>query len=410
MVKKLVLVLMFVLPLAFAACDKEDTISFTSIQVNMEMPTSLEGKNAVLQNTILTLINVNSGVETIYELGSSTILPFDLEDGLYHILVVGEVQYNTENATGEQVFKTETVRAAYENVKVVGGKMDMEINLFLFKESTGFVISEIFFAGTRTPENKAYRRDTYIEIFNNTSEVLYADGLCIANTEFNTMHLRNELSPDIRADYTGVAYVYMIPGDGIEYPIEPGEAFVLCDQGIDHRTENSNSLNLSGAKFEWFDGEAYDLDVPEVTNLIQVVSSSKVYWPLNDRGLTSYILFKMDDVTPKQFANDFTYSYEYVNNTIKPSKMMSVSTWKVPNDKIIDAVECSTPSAFKWKALDPSLDLSWTHSGDGGDERYGKSVKRKVDRMDGERKILLDTNDSGFDFIPTADPSPGLIE
>ncbi|WP_161636211.1 DUF4876 domain-containing protein [Saccharicrinis fermentans] len=61
--------------------------------------------------------------------------------------------------------------------------------------------------------------------------------------------------------------------------------------------------------------------------------------------------------------------------------------------------------------MNPSLDISWTHCGDGDDARYGKSVKRKVDRVESDgRKVLLDTNDSAFDFIPTAEPSPGTIE
>lgn len=409
--KKLFLSLLFLLFLAFVACDKDDDISVTSVQINMTMPASLEGKNATLQSTVLTITNMNNGVETKQDFSSATIPPFDVEDGLYNILVEGEVQYATENAEGQEVSKTETVRASKENVTVVGGTIKVEINLFLFKKSNGFVISEILFTGTRTPEDKPYGRDTYIEIYNNTSEVLYADGLCIADSEFYTSLVRAQLSPDIRAYYTAVANVYRIPGDGTKYPIEPGEVFILCDQGINHNTENANSsIDLSGAKFEWFDENTKDIDVSEVPNLIKVVTSSKIYWPLHNKGFTSYVLFKMDNVTPEQFAIEFTYTFDYVafSNGVPVPK--SVNTWKVPNDKIIDAVECSTLSAFEWKALDPSLDLSWTHSGDGGNERYGKSVKRKVDRVEGDRKILLDTNDSRFDFIPTADPSPGVIE
>ena len=408
--KRIILALIVVLPLVFAACEKDDKISFTSVQLNMDMPAILKGKNATLQNAVLTLVNVNSGEETKHNLGSSTILPFNLEDGLYNILVVGEVQYTTENAAGEELSKSETVRASYENVKVAGGKMDIDISLFFFRESAGFVISEIFFTSTKTPANKWYGRDTFIEVYNNTSEVLYADGLCIADTEFNSSQLRIDLNPDIKDTYTAVAHVYMIPGNGSQHPIQPGEAFVLCDQGIDHRTVNPTSFDLSMAKFEWFDGADYDKDVVEVPNLIKVVAKSKVYWPLNNRGFTSYILFKMDDVTPGKFADECTYTYDYISNSHGALIPMSQNAWKVPNDIIIDAVECSTKSGFEWKALHASLDMSWTHSGDGGDERYGKSVKRKIDRVEDERKILLDTNDSRFDFIPTADPSPGFIE
>ncbi len=405
--KKLFLSILFVLPLVFVACEKEDGVNYTSVQINMNMPTSIEGNNPTLQNTTLTLTNSNTGLKAEKILNTTAIPPFDVEDGLYSVLVEGEVQYATLDADTIMVTKTETVRANYENLKVVGGKVDIVIDLFLYKESSGFVISEIFFTGT----DKLYLRDLYIEIYNNTSEVLYADGLCIADTKFKTTSLLSELNPNKKDVYVTVAQVYKVPGSGAEFAIQPGEAFVLCDQGIDHKTENSNSfIDLSGAKFEWFDDGAYDRDVPEVQNLIKVVASTNTNWSLHNKGYTSYVLFKMDDVTPEQFASEYAYTYDYVNYVGEVSFPMSGEAWKVPNDKIIDAVECSTPSKFKWKALDPSLDLSWTHSGDSDDSRYGKSVKRKVSGIEGDRKILLDTNDSKTDFIPTANPSPGVIE
>ncbi len=408
--KRIILGLMVIFSLVFVACHKDDDVKFTSVQIKMQMPASLEGKNATMQNTVLTLTNVNSGVETTYNLGSAAIQSFDVEDGLYNILVLGKVQYTTKDAAGEEVSKTETVRASHENVEVVGGMMNMDISLFLFKESSGFVISEIFFAGTRTPANKLYIGDAFIEIYNNTSEVLYADGLCIAETEFLTSIFRYELNPNIKDTHTAVARVYKIPGNGTEHAIQPGKVFLLCDQGIDHRIANPNSFNLSGAMFEWYDEGTKDPDVVEVENLIKIVSNSSSFWVPHNRGFSSYVLFKMDNVTPEQFNNEYVYTYNYkvLSGGIYLPK--SSEAWKVPNEDIIDAVECSTPSAFEWKALHASLDLSWTHSGDADNARYGKSVKRKVDRMEGERKILLDTNDSGFDFIPTADPSPGIID
>jgi len=118
----------------------------------------------------------------------------------------------------------------------------------------------------------------------------------------------------------------------------------------------------------------------------------------------------MDDVTPEKFTKDNAYHYQYTFVWGDFVRVMEFDAWQVPNNLIIDAVECSTPSGYEWKALSPSLDLTWTHSGDGDDARYGKCVKRKVSYMDGERKVLMDTNNSAHDFIPTADPSPGVIE
>ncbi|TKG95739.1 DUF4876 domain-containing protein [Puteibacter caeruleilacunae] len=408
--KRLLIVLCAVCSLALFSCDN-DGIATSTVSFYAKLPKSLSSKSPDFNGGTLTLTNVNTGIVTTEAMSSLAISFPEVEDGLYNIMIEGSVKYESTDVEGNAVEKEETVRALKENVEIVGGQFDMNIELFLFKASNGFIISEIFFAGTETPEGKQYNEDKYIELYNNSSEVLYADGLCIAESELNTAMSLNEYTPDIRPNETPVSSVYRIPGTGQEHPVQPGETILLCDVAINHKEGNANSVDLSVADFEWFDGADVDVDVPETPNMIKMVSTSASVWSLHNRGFSSYILFRMDDVTPEQFTTDYAYHYQYTFVWGDFVRVMEFDAWKVPNDKILDAVECSTPSDFEWKALDPSLDLSWTHSGDGDAARYGKSVKRKVAHTEDDgRKVLLDTNDSAFDFIATAEPSPGEIE
>ncbi len=408
---KRTLIYLTVIATLFIVSCSDDSISTSDVSFDVKFPESLSAKNPVLTSGTLTLTNVNTGYVAVSQFSGISFISTDVEDGLYNVKIEGEVSYTTQDAEGADVQQTANVRALEENVGILGGTFDLDMQLVLSKESEGFVISEILFSGTQTPEGKQYSGgDKYIEIYNNSSEVLYADGLCIAETAFNTAMYLNQLDPDNRASKTAVSSVYRIPGNGTDYPVQPGETLLICDIAIDHRTANSNSFDLSAADFEWYDDHEYDVDVPEVTNMVKMVSTSASIWSLHNRGFKSYVLFKLDNVTPEQFAINNAYHYDYKLIFGGSEYDMDADAWEVSNDIIIDAVECSTPSDYEWKALNPSLDLTWTHSGDGDDSRYGKSVKRKVSYTENGRVVLLDTNDSAFDFIATAEPSPGNVE
>jgi hypothetical protein len=407
--KKLLLGLSCLMLLGLFSCDDDDSTPFSDVNVVLNPPKNISIPS--LTRGMVTVTNVNTGVETKNELYNLSLPQMDLEDGLYNFLVEGDIDYIATNANNEAVLKSTSIRGFSENVEVAGGNYDLRIDLFEYDKNSSFVISEIFFSSTKTPGGDQYQGgDQYFEIYNNSNEVLYADGLCIAESELNTSLHLNLYTPDIRNESTPVSSVYRIPGNGTDHPVQPGEAIIVCDVAVNHTADNSNSFDLSIADFEWFDGADIDTDVPEVPNMEKMVSTSASIWYLHNRGLTSYVLFKLDDVTPEKFTKDNAYHYQYTFVWGDFVRVMEFDAWQVPNNFIIDAVECSTPSGYEWKALSPSLDLTWTHSGDGDDARYGKCVKRKVSYMDGERKVLMDTNNSAHDFIPTADPSPGVIE
>ncbi len=403
--KTKILILAILASLFMVACNDDDDVVVQKALVNVEYPKGLEGKNPYLKTATFILKNINTGEKITREVLSFPVKFSDVEDGVYNIKVEGELEYNAESGR-----KTVPVRAKKENVSIVGGDFDAKIQLFLVQSSDGFVISEIYFTGSLNSKKRSYKQDKFFEIYNNSDKTLYADGLCIGESSLRTATVRDKYAPDVRNSEFPLGVVYRIPGNGKEYPIEPGKTLVLADVAQNHKKEKENYLDLSKANFEWYDKHKLDVDTPEVPNMEKLVSYSKTIWTPHDKGYSAYVIFKLSDAEAKEFAKTNAYAYTYERMGKEGVEVKTVNHWKIANDKIIDAVQCSAPSKYKWMVISSGLDFSWTHSGDANAERYGHSVKRKISKMEGNRIVLQDTNDSASDFIPTApNPSPGTV-
>lgn len=382
-----------VITILFQACTKDNDLSTkqTDLKVTVEGPASLQ--NVVLNDAVITFTEINSGnVTTTDEMNDNEVI-VTLAEGSYDVALEGEISYELD---GEQL--TSQIRG-YQNGLVLSGPTALlTIETFLHSETAGFVLQEIFFTGTETPEGKSYNGDKYFIIYNNSDEVQYADGLIISESEFLTTTKR-VYAPDIMGEAFTAGSIVMIPGDGDEYPIEPGASFVVANNAIDHREYNANSLDLRDAEFELELLSSINVDNPGVTDLINLSG----YMTMHNRGYKSYVLAKLEG-TPEDFEANNKYTYQYETEI----RTMSRDAYKIPNEWIIDAVNLSVATEFEWLVTDPSLDMSWTHVGSIGSDpdRFGKSVRRKVlsTTPDG-RNILKDTNDSRVDFDAEVQPS-----
>ncbi|MCG8412287.1 MAG: DUF4876 domain-containing protein, partial [Bacteroidales bacterium] len=320
----------------------------------------------------------------------------EIEEGVYNITAKGDgVETDTTNKTTTS--RDVKLSGLLENMPINGEIKSITIKPTISIESKGFVFKELYFSGSKTPAGRMYLKDKYFEIYNNTSKVLYADGLVIAESVHTTTLSKNPFAKIIDSAFV-VHTLYSIPGDGNDYPVQPGKGIILCDVAINHKASNSNSIDLSKADFEWYDKHRIDVDVPSVPNLVKNFSYSPTIWTPHNRGVKAYAIFK-----PKGSMKD--YMTKNIIDYTTPSGRVR-KRYKIPNDLIIDAVELSTPSRFKKKALSASLDFSYTHCGDGDDARFGKCVRRKVKEVIDGRTILMDTNDSRKDFESTVDPKP----
>lgn len=405
------------------SCNDDDNyvVPQVTIFVSLNAPDSVS--NAVISNVVATLKNITTGKEseisvTPLETQASTSFMFTLtvEEGLYNMTFEGDITYDFHE---EQI--SSKIRAYKENVQLTSASSPIiSLDGFLHNNTSGtegnFVIAEIFFTGTETPENKQYTGDKYFRIYNNSADTLYADRLVISESEFTTVK-KYDYSPDIMKDAFAAGAIYVVPGTGKDYPVLPGKSILICDNAIDHTQANSNSFDLTKADFEWYDESTnpnfMDVNNPDVPDMDKYYCYTATIWSPHNRGFKSYVLARIpENVDKTSYLRDYAYHYEYEMVLPAGSFPMDGDCYKIPNTWVLDAVNCSIQSDFVWLVTAPSLDLGWTYCGTVNQDasRYGKSVRRKVaSTTEDGRVILQDTNNSATDFDAEVKADPYYV-
>ena len=306
------------------------------------------------------------------------------------------------------------IRAYGRGVKV---ERDCSVELYPDYVKSGddnFVLAEIFFAGTETPEGKRYIGDKYFVIYNNAPDTLSADGLILIEADLNSVQKYN-LDYDFRDKYFAVDAMYRVPGDGNTYRVAPGKALIIADNAMDHTQANVNSFDLSQADFEWYDvsssAGATDVDNPDVPNMDKLYCYTYTIWVPHNQGHKSFGLARFPEgVTAEQyFATDslyIAYSYELV--TAAGTYTQSKKSYVLPNEWIVDAVNLAPSETFQWLTISDKLDAGYTYVAPTGSDvtRFGKAVRRRTLGVINNRRVLQDTNNSTDDFEPGVAANP----
>jgi len=390
--------IVFLLPLLLTGCALQP-VPFTQAEVCITLSDS-DAIRAGHNGYTVKLTNIATYRSVSDTTGFDGKAHFTAEEGIYNVEVIGTKTLTTTITSGSssQTFvHTEQIRGLKEKVELLGASVSDTVPLLISQQGNGFVIKEIYFTGSLTPANGSYNQDQFIEVYNNSDSVLYADGLTVveaAHLSSNAIYLYSDFPNDMVAQA-----LYTVPGDGTSYPVLPGASVVIASLGIDHRTANANSpVDLSHADFEWYDA-GRDVDVPEVTNLIRAYCYSNTIWVIHTRGFHAMAI-----IQPKGSIASFIT--EHFINVQTPSGS-TVTRIGVPNSMILDGVELGPPAAIGSKALSTSIDVSYTFC---NAANTGKSVRRKVLKWENGRAILQDTNNSASDFISNAIPKPGVVE
>lgn len=288
-------------------------------------------------------------------------------------------------------------------------------------DSHDFVFAELATAGTQTPQGKNYIGDTYFVLYNNTADTLYADGVVLLESKLKNSQKFESLTPNFIPDYFGADAIYRIPGSGREYPVAPGGTVLIADNAQDHRVANSNSYDLSGADFEWYDQSSSatvtDIDNPDVPNMDKVYCYTATIWTPNRQGNTSFALARFPEgLTDSAFLVRYRQAYDYRLITSAGTFDMSNACYIVPNEWILDCVNTCPRTAYQWLVVSGDLDAGRSYVGETGSDpaRFGKCVRRRFLEEDGERVLLpngrpqlQDWNNSSLDMLPAevAEPS-----
>ena len=372
----------------FNSCKNDDdvinsVVATRNLTLQLQKPDNVTDIQYGTITLTLTELNRNEKVERVFTNLSQNELTLPLLMGSYEVHIAATVTYtiNGETVAGEM--------SAFVNKVDLLNNSSFPISLSIKAKGNDFIIEEIFFAGTATPEGKQYFGDQYIKLYNPTDRVLYADGLVLADSEFLTV-TKIDYTPNIMAEAFTAGSMVQIPGTGTQYPVQPGKSIVIAEQGINHKENNPNSIDLSKADFEnFYPPRVKDVDGVGVTNNINLHG----IFIFNNRGNRSYVIARFPEGTT---TTTLQYDYEYKVGT----KLMQRQALKIPNNWIVDAVNLSTKTGFEWIVTSSSLDSGWAYvANDEKDtSRYGKSVRRKVLSEKNGKLIFKDTNNSTDDF------------
>ena len=432
--KKLIL-FSFIL-LSFASCSKDEPENFTSsLQLHIRYADADYQKGLIGAPVSVRLTNLLNGarIEGEYPLGE--ILIEDLVAGSYDIEVSSSFTKEEFRELTNQELASESI-TFNASAKNVSAQQDTPYELELVAgRSGGFVIKQIYYAGSDRIDGAIFR-DQFLEIYNNTDEVLYADSLYFGrlwgavDPNESKHHLQQNgqfdwsKSKDMQdtqganSNYVYARDLFMIPGTGKEHPVQPGESIIIAQNALNHRvpfTGNNGkevsvrkpelTVDLSGADFETYFGDipgtsplASDVDNAGVPNVEILVYQGRD-WILDNLGRDSYFIFNGKDRPAVNELKDY-----YAPSLAEPNNNASRYR-QIPSDWILDGVEVQPNVAEDQipKKLDANIDAGYIHVTEGS--YSSQSVIRKTAGMSNGRNVLQDSNNSSEDFtVIVADP------
>ena len=373
----------------------EETLNVLTVKSEWTMEEgSREGFKVLVED-----MNTGAGYATASDsLGTAV---FDLPNGLYRVSMTGKL--------GEYMFNGATDKVAVSNA-------DREVTLDLALSKAGaIVIKEIYCGGCKKlPQEGDYQADQYVILHNNDYDVQYLDSLC-----FGTLSPYNSNSTNpwtVKDPQTGVLTypdflpiiqaVWKFPGDGDDFPLQPGEDAVVCLRGaIDHASQFPLSVNLDVPGYfvcynsTYFTNTAYHpapgVNISEDRYLEVVIKTGKANAYTMSLSSPAIVIFKARGGTIEDYVRVAD------NITPVPGSIVD-NVVKVPFDWVMDAVEVfDGRSVTNTKRLPSDVDAGYVTL---TDVFTGRSLMRKVDEQLSQSsgyEVLADTNNSSEDFYET---------
>lgn len=419
--------------LTAVSCEENMNESYLgAITVTLEAPETYP--DMPLSGLQVTILNTTDGVrDTVISDNDGKALFEELTAGSYNISVNGTYDNATINgvSNGVLVVSQETTEVTVALTAVFQDPMG---------PYSGLVIKEIFYSGhsmNYDPMGAAMLKDQFIELYNNSERTIYLDGLHIADAwtpataDFENAPLVSILEdPTLDHSFLYANIVIKVPGNGEDYPLEPGESFLIATNAINFKSEVQAAadeygmgdlvvldhiIDLSTADMEtyavqWLQSqgregnEYFDFDNPDVPNMENVYLSE-----IND-----YFLWEMSGSAPfifmpeKELGTEDIIIYTYQPQNSTTDKEMALM--RIPVECVIDGADfVNDMESAKWKRLPDSIDIGFGYIPNDNGSMTNFSQRRKVDSeasAKAGRTILQDTNNTTNDFEPVDPPTP----
>lgn len=434
----------------FSSCKKD--IDDNTSTVSFDVKVAFEGIDHSLKDIEVKIENETLGI-------SSSALTNDDGIASFRNVTLGSYKISASSVlTAQKYYELTGVETSRPTInyngmlnnisinEVPGAQYDLKMEFALLGD---ILIKQLYYAGSHNT-NAASFRDVFVEIYNNSEKVFYADSLYFSQvkgvaTKFSTQDLSpgfyitdpnhplykqydwsksksNDVGMGAEAyeEYVYVESAFMIPGSGTTYPIAPGESIIIAANAINHKapyTRNdgkaveikdpSLTIDLSNADFEVYygdirDGGAYTFDInnPSVPNVEVISIKAESDLIMDATGRDAYIIYKL----PKPIRS-------YPQWAAPDVLVVDGSTKKfhqIPIINILDGVNTLNPnpeaSQRNARKLNNKIDAGPTWVTDG--QYSSQALMRKVERVEGGRKILKETNNSAEDFITINLPVP----
>ena len=388
-------ILFATLILAALSCTREAPKPTEAFLLEFRMPE--ECKASALYGNQRVFLNGN--VSYAFETDVAGMVTVDqLVPGIYDIIT------NWEMSGKEYKALLKDPEAVDDKARVIVGVSLMNQRIFQAQDLVidlsaavvkGLMISKVYYSGTKDQMDRNYGTDSYIEIFNNSDEVVYIDGKYLG--------LAESVSPAAYPASENPDSIYMrqicrFPGAGTEHPVQPGGSIVIAARSARNHQESAlNTVDLSHADFEVkvMEGSG-NPDVP----MLPIISNSTKIQTLNliSGGPNAVVLFETDEDV---------LSWPEVYQRGKTSGELFR---RIHKSVVIDGVEClkkpaQTDPDVNTKRLQHEIDAGYiTITAINGNNH--ESVDRKVSRYENGRYYLTDTNNSSADFVVCTDPTP----
>lgn len=299
------------------------------------------------------------------------------------------------------------------NYAFYGDTENLNIKLQGLKVSP-LVFKEIYFCGSRPAKGGTYFRDQFYEIYNNSSSVQYLDGVYITNLTPGKSTTTLPIWPEEDGDnYAYGERVWKFPGNGTDYPLQPGESVVISQFAANHQLEQYNPqgpVDGSSSEFEFNMNNPNFPDQPAY-DMLHVFYNAKAEMGTIPQYLTSVFgpamaIFRVPEGETWDPVNDASMK---TTDLSKPNSKTYYA--KIPIKYVLDAVEAiDNESKANAKRIPGVLDAGMTWV---GATFCSKSVARKLS-VDGDGNPIIreetgtyiyqDTNNSTDDFERGLDP------
>jgi len=419
-----IFILLFALIIQSCSNDDNENEALKPVDFSVSLKYDVTFNSQVVKKASVTIVNTETANKYTVESDESGVATFkQILPGTYSITatkVIASAEF-TETFGYTPTEAEINFNGAESNVVVNATAVESNIEMKTSKVGD-FVIKQIYYAGSDTKKGAIFR-DQFIEIYNNSNTVQYADGLYMAqltgststtvlayslpNGQFDWSKSEGMTAGSAaNTDYVYALNIIKIPGNGTQYPVQPGKSIVIAQNAINHQANYVDNkgktvsilspeltVDLSTADFESFLGTAddvyqYDIQNPAVPDVdIAYWGNSNNDMILDSNGRQAYVIFKMTDA-------EFTALKKYKNPKGDANQAL-----QIPVSVLIDGVDTTKDlgSNLVPKKLPSQIDGGNTYVPSGA--YSSKSVMRKTKTTIAGRIILQDTNNSTNDFV-----------